>query len=484
MGNNNNSNLNVFKQPKAFYLIFSVELWERFGYYGMQGILAIFLVKQMGLSEVNAISLFASFVALVSGFVSIGGYLGDKVLGTKRTLLLGAITLMIGYSFFTFAHSNPNMVYVALATIAVGNGIFKANPSSLLSFCYSKEDPRLDGAFTMYYMSINIGAFLSMLMTPYLAANFGYSVAFSLSSIGMGITVINFILLNKWVKKYGSTPDFHKMSLIKLLASIALIIILIIASYYLLHNENITQIVLYIIATIVFFFFARETFKLQGIERLKMIVAFILIVEAIIFFILYNQMPTSINFFAFHNVSHNLFGINIEPEQYQALNPFFIMLASPLLAMFYNKVGSKFPIPYKFAVGMMLCSFAFLILPLGAKFANEQAIVSPIWLILSYLLQSVGELLVSGLGLAMVASLVSQKLMGFIMGAYQMNIALASFIAGYIASLMALPEGEISNHQSLEIYSSTFLQIGIGTFIISIIMLVLAKFLHQMIKEK
>lgn len=481
---NTSSDLNVFKQPRAFYLIFSVELWERFGYYGLQGILAIFLVKQMGLTEVNAISLFASFVALVNGFVSIGGYLGDKVLGTKRTLVIGAITLMIGYLFFAFGHSNPTIVYIGLATIAVGNGMFKANPSSLLSFCYDKKDPRLDGAFTMYYMSINIGAFFSMLMTPYLAANFGYSVAFSLSAVGMGITVLNFVFLSSWVKKYGSVPDFESVNIFKIAASIVLIIALIVISYFLLYNEHITQIVLYAIAAVVFFFFARETFRLHGIDRLKMIVAFVLIVEAIIFFVLYNQMPTSVNFFAFHNVSHSILGMDVHPEQYQALNPFFIMICSPILAIIYNKLGSKFPIPYKFAVGMMLCSFAFLVLPLGAKFANEHSIVSAYWLVLSYFLQSVGELLVSGLGLAMVASLVHEKLMGFIMGAYQMNVALASFLAGWVASFMALPEEKISSSQSLEIYSSVFLKIGIATFAIAIIMLILAKFLHGMTQEK
>lgn len=166
--------LNAFKQPKAFYLIFSIELWERFGYYGLQGIMAVYLVKQLGMSEADSITLFSSFSALVYGLVAIGGWLGDKVLGTKRVIMLGAVVLAIGYALVAWSGHDAGIVYMGMAAIAVGNGLFKANPSSLLSTCYAKDDPRLDGAFTMYYMSVNIGSFFSMLATPWLAARYGW----------------------------------------------------------------------------------------------------------------------------------------------------------------------------------------------------------------------------------------------------------------------------------------------------------------------
>lgn len=174
--------LNAFKQPKAFYLIFSIELWERFGYYGLQGIMAVYLVKQLGMSEADSITLFSSFSALVYGLVAIGGWLGDKILGTKRVIMLGAVVLAIGYALVAWSGHDAGIVYMGMAAIAVGNGLFKANPSSLLSTCYAKDDPRLDGAFTMYYMSVNIGSFFSMLATPWLAARYGWSTAFALAS--------------------------------------------------------------------------------------------------------------------------------------------------------------------------------------------------------------------------------------------------------------------------------------------------------------
>ncbi|MBW7984381.1 dipeptide/tripeptide permease DtpA [Enterobacillus tribolii] len=484
---NNNSNesisLNAFKQPKAFYLIFSIELWERFGFYGLQGIMAVYLVKMLGLSEAESITLFSSFSALVYGFVAIGGWLGDKVLGTKRVIVLGAIVLAIGYAMVAYSGHSVSLVYMGMATIAVGNGLFKANPSSLLSTCYDKNDPRLDGAFTMYYMSINIGSFFSMLATPWLAAKYGWSVAFSLSVVGMLITIVNFMFCRRWVKNQGSKPDFEPLNIGKLLATLVAVVILIAISSWLLHNQNIARWALLFISLGILAVFAKETFALQGAARRKMIVAFLLMIEAVVFFVLYSQMPTSLNFFAIHNVEHAILGIEFEPEQYQALNPFWIMVASPILAALYNKMGDRLPMPYKFAIGMVLCSGAFLVLPWGASFANEQGIVSVNWLILSYALQSIGELMISGLGLAMVAQLVPQRLMGFIMGAWFLTTAAAAIIAGKVAALTAVPSDISDAHASLAVYSHVFMQIGIATAVIAVLMLLAAPKLNRMTQD-
>ncbi|WP_279045697.1 dipeptide/tripeptide permease DtpA [Cedecea davisae] len=472
--------LNAFKQPKSFYLIFSIELWERFGYYGLQGIMAVYLVKMLGMSEADSITLFSSFSALVYGLVAIGGWLGDKVLGTKRVIMLGTIVLAIGYALVAYSGHDVSVVYIGMATIAVGNGLFKANPSSLLSTCYDKDDPRLDGAFTMYYMSINIGSFFSMLATPWLAAQYGWSTAFSLSFVGMLITLVNFIFCKKWVKNYGSKPDFAPVHFGKLLTTIVGVVVLIAVATWLLHNQGIARAVLGLVALGIVFIFGKEAFAMKGAARRKMIVAFILMVEAIVFFVLYSQMPTSLNFFAIRNVGHEIMGITFEAEQFQALNPFWIMIGSPILAAIYNKMGDRLPMPHKFAIGMLLCSLAFLVLPVGTKFANEAGIVSVNWLILSYALQSIGELMISGLGLAMVAQLVPQRLMGFIMGSWFLTTAGAAIIAGKVAGLMAVPENVTDPLLSLEVYGRVFMQIGIVTAVIAVLMLLTAPKLNRM----
>ena len=472
--------LNAFRQPKAFYLIFSIELWERFGYYGLQAILAVFLVKQLGMSESDSITLFSSFSALVYGLVAIGGWLGDKVLGTKRVIILGVIVLALGYTLVAMSGDSTRLVYFGMATIAVGSGLFKANPSSLLSTCYDKDDPRIDGAFTMFYMAINIGSLFSMMLTPWLAAKYGWNVAFSLSVIGLLITLLNFLFCQRLVKDYGSKPDFARLQFGKLLATLVGVVVLVALAAWLLHHQAIARITLGVIALGIVLVFAKEAFTLQGAARRKMIVAFLMMVEAIVFFVLYMQMPTSLNFFAIRNVEHSILGIAFEPEQFQALNPFWIMLASPLLAAVYNKLGDRLPMPHKFAIGMVLCSAAFLVLPLGAKFASDLGIVSVSWLILSYGLQSIGELMISGLGLAMVAQLVPQRLMGFIMGSWFLTTAGAAVIAGKVANLMAVPEDVTDPLQSLSVYSEVFQQIGIATAVIALLMLITAPLLNRM----
>ena len=350
--------LNAFKQPKAFYLIFSIELWERFGYYGLQGIMAVYLVKQLGMSEADSITLFSSFSALVYGLVAIGGWLGDKVLGTKRVIMLGAIVLAIGYALVAWSGHDAGIVYMGMAAIAVGNGLFKANPSSLLSTCYEKNDPRLDGAFTMYYMSVNIGSFFSMIATPWLAAKYGWSVAFALSVVGLLITIVNFAFCQRWVKQYGSKPDFEPINYRNLLLTIIGVVALIAIATWLLHNQEVARMALGVVAFGIVVIFGKEAFAMKGAARRKMIVAFILMLEAIIFFVLYSQMPTSLNFFAIRNVEHSILGLAVEPEQYQALNPFWIIIGSPILAAIYNKMGDTLPMPTKFAIGMVMCSGA------------------------------------------------------------------------------------------------------------------------------
>ncbi|MDU4093765.1 MAG: oligopeptide:H+ symporter, partial [Pantoea sp.] len=371
-------------------------------------------------------------------------------------------------------------VYIVVATIAMGSDLFKAHPASLLSTCYDKDDPRIDGAFTMFYMSINVGSLVSMMLTPWLAARYGWSVAFALSVVGLAITVINFLLCQKIVKNYGSKPDFAPLNMGKLLATLVGVVVLISIATWLLHHQFIARIVLGVIALGIVVIFAKEAFALQGAARRRMIVAFLLMIEAIVFFVPYMQMPTSLNFFAIRNVEHSILGITFEPEQYQALNPFWIMVASPILAAIYNKMGDRLPMPHKFAIGMVLCSGAFLVLPLGASFANQMGIVSVNWLILSYALQSIGELMISGLGLAMVAQLVPQRLMGFIMGSWFLTTAGAAMIAGKVANLMAVPEGVNDPLQSLAIYSDVFQKIGIATAVIAVLMMLTAPILNRM----
>ncbi|MGF1739611.1 dipeptide/tripeptide permease DtpA [Vibrio profundum] len=482
------SDLNVFKQPKPFYLIFSIEFWERFGFYGMQAILTVYLVQILGMKESTSFVLFGAFNALVYGYVAAGGWIGDKILGTKRTIMLGAAVLALGYVLLGYStansHGSTSIIYIAMGVIAVGNGLFKANPSSLLAKVYDENDSRLDGAFTMYYMAVNMGSFISMILTPIVAAKMGYGLAFGVSAVGLAITVVNFIFCQHILKGVGSPADSKKVNKTSLLLVVAGTVAVSFLSAYLLQHLSIAHSLLVVAGIAIVALYMKDAFSITGVERAKMLVAFVLMLQGIVFFVLYFQMPTSLNFFAIHSVSHDVFGIAVEPEQFQALNPMWIMLASPLLAMLYGKLGDKLSMPFKFAIGMALCATSFLVLQWSTQYGNANGIVDSNWLVASYAFQSIGELLVSGLGLAMVAQLVPQRMMGFAMGMWFLTSATASVLAGWIASLTAAPKNITNPHEILSTYGHVFGQIGWATAAIAVVTFVIAPKLTKICQAK
>lgn len=488
MANATPASSGTFNQPRAFYMIFFLELWERFGYYGLQAVLASFFVKSLGMSDAESFTIFGAFSAMVYGFVAIGGYIGDKVLGTQRTLLIGATTMMIGYVLMALAGTEKSMVYLALACVAVGNGMFKANPASLLSKLYAQDDPRLDSAFTLYYMSVNIGSFISMILVPILGGMYGLNVGFYVCAVGLLLAISNFLFFRRLVRGTDSAAGLQARNYGKLIGVVAGVAATVALSAWMLTNLKVAHGLLLIVGLSVFAIFFKEIFRSKGAERSKMVAALILMVQAIVFFTLYQQMPTSLNFFAIKNVEHQILGMAItDPETFQALNPFWIMLVSPIFAYLYSYYGSKgkdLSMPGKFATGMVLCAISFLILPLGAKFANAQGIVSVWWLVGSYFFQSVGELLISGLGLSMVAKLVPQRMVGFIMGAWFLTTAISGVTGAWVATFTAAPKGVTDPLMTLPIYADVFMKIGIVTSVIAVIMVLTVPALRRMIEKE
>ncbi|KEQ13209.1 oligopeptide:H+ symporter [Endozoicomonas numazuensis] len=480
--------LNVLKQPRPFYLIFFLELWERFGYYGLQAILAVYLVRELDIPESESFIIFGAFNALVYGLVAIGGFLGDKVLGTKRTIVFGALVLMAGYVIMAVAGKDIHMVYLALGTVAVGNGLFKANPSSLLAKCYEEGDSRLDGAFTMYYMAINIGSFISLLGVPYVADHFGWGVGFMVSAIGLLVALANYFMIRHWVADYGSEPDFKPLNYKKFAMVFVAVIAACFACAFVLNHLIIANILLTVVGTGVILIFLKEIMASAGVERGKMIVALVLMLEAIVFWVMYYQMPTSLNFFTIHNVEHVVFGFEINPVSFQSLNPFWIMVASPVLAYLYNRsgvTGKAMSMPAKFALGMALTSVSFLLIPLAAQFASAKGLVDPGWIVGTYLAQSLGELLISGLGLAMVAQLVPKRMHGFIMGAWFLTSSAASVVAGYVAGFTAVDPGQAPTAlETLPVYSHFFETMGLISAAVALVMFMTAPKLNKLMTSE
>jgi len=474
-------------RKKAFNMLFFIEFWERFGYYGLQAVLAGFFVKSLGMEDAESFVVFGAFSAMVYGYVSLGGFLGDKILGTQRTITLGAVVLMIGYAMMALAGADKTMVFLALGAIACGNGIFKANPSSLLSKLYEGDEKDLDSAFTMYYMAVNIGSFLSMLLVPIIGAQYGLSLGFMICAMGLILAVGGFLGFRYLVRGIDSPAGAEPLTMKKIVLTLIGVVVMTVFSSWLLSHLSVAHWLLFVIGVLVYGVFFKMIIQAKGAERSHMAAAMILIVEAIIFFTLYQQMPTSLNFFAIKNVEHSVLGIAIpNAEVFQTLNPFWIMLASPVLAWAYSHFGSEgkdLSMPAKFALGMLLTAASFLVVGFSANFANEAGIVSAWWLIGSYFLSSIGELLISGLGLSMISKLVPQKLIGFLMGAWFLTTSIAAILGGWVATLTTVSKDVVDPLQTLPVYSEVFTQIGLVTLGVTIIMALTVPMLNRLINK-
>ncbi|BCA96955.1 MFS transporter [Legionella antarctica] len=475
--------LTLFReQPRAFQMIFMLELWERFGFYTVQGVLALYFIRFLGYSDVASYYTFGAYSALVYGMVVIGGYLGDRVLGTKRTIVLGLIVLAVGYC--SLALTDKQHVFFALGLICVGNGLFKANPSNLLSKCYEAHDPRLHGGFTLYYMAINLGSMVALFVGPAISSRYGYSYAYFISAVGLVIGLANYWFQHQHVAHINTLADKRIISLPYWIVVLAGVFVFTELAAYLLQHVMLAKNLLWVITFIVVSIYAYLMRKECKASYMRMLVAFALMLEAVIFFTLYQQMPTSINLFAVNNVIPTFFGITIDAQSFQALNPIWIILMSPVLAYVYGKLNQKgilFSIPYKFALGMTMCAVSFLMLYFARYFYTGNGMVSSWWLISSYLFQSLGELLVSALGVAMVAELVPQRIAGFVMGMWFLTSAVAGFIGATVASYTALPTNIKPGVESLLIYTDVFAWIGIVTLIIALCMWLLSPRLSRYI---
>lgn len=466
-------------QPnKAFWVIWTIELWERFGYYGVQAIIALYFVKQLGYTEAQSFYVFGSFSAFVYGFAWIGGWVGDKYLGAKQTLVLGVIVLTLSYAGLALA--DHHTIFYALAGIIIGNSLYKANSGSLVAKIYGKGDERLDGAMTYYYMAVNIGSMVSISLVPIIAQARDWVSAFWLCAIGLFLGLMNYFIFRKFLEPIDNESNLNRFNLKRLLLVISGSSVLFLLIARLLEHTKICNLIVYTVVSGAFIYFLKIAFSLKGVERSRMLVAFVLIIQAVLFFVLYNQMPTSLTFFADHNINNNFLGWNIPAAEYQVLNPIVIVFGSPILVFIYNRFHSTHVT--KFCVGMALCAAAFLVLAIPQYVATD-GLASPMWMVLTYLLQSLGELLIAGLGLAMVAELCPTGMSGFVMGIWFLTSMLAGPLGAWVGAMTVPPVGSehLTAIASMHLYGTVFLKIGLVTAFVALLMWLKRPWLNRFI---
>ncbi len=468
-------------QRRSFTTIFLIEMWERFGFYGMQALIVYYMVQRLGWADERATLVWGAAAALIYVAPAIGGWIGDKVLGTRRTMLLGAAVLTVGYSLMVVPGQNDWFLFFALSVIVVGNGLFKANAGNLVRKIYEGDDSRIDSAFTIYYMAVNLGAMISQLLTPWLkdyvnetyGNELGWHVAFAVCAIGLLLGLVNYWLMRRTMDHIGSEPDDLPLNWGKLGAVLLGSVAFIFMSAYILEHQGVARAFVYLAGVVVIGIFAYLISTGQRNERAGLIAALVLTVQSVFYFIFYQQMSTSLALFALRNVdpAFIVFGIHLwdwSPAQFQAFNPIWVFLLSPILAWAYTKAGDKgkdLSIAAKFAWGFVLVAAGFFIYGSSTFMADETGKVSSWLMVWGYGAISLGELLVSGLGLAMIARYVPARMGGFMMGAYFVASGVSQYLGGLVATFAAVPQNITNPLESLPIYTSLFNKLGIAALV-------------------
>ena len=483
-------------QTRSFATVFLIEMWERFGFYGMQALIVYYMVQRQGFSDTRANLVWGAASALIYVAPAIGGWVGDKILGTRRTMLMGAVILSLGYALMTVPTENTWALFGALSVIVVGNGLFKPNAGNLVRKIYEGDDARIDSAFTMYYMAVNVGSTFSMLLTPWIkdyvnatwGNNFGWHAAFGVCAIGLLIGLGNYALMHKAMQHIGSEPDerpAHRGHLLLVLAAGALFAA---GSAVLLNYEVLAKIFVYGAGIVLLGIFIHLITKSHRSERAGLIAALVLVVQTIFFFIFYQQMSTSLALFALRNVdwTQTLFGMHLfvwNPAQYQALNPIWIFVLSPILAWMYTSAGKRgkdLSIAAKFALGFAMVALGFFIYGAAGHYAGADGKTSSWVMIWGYGLYSLGELLVSGLGLAMIARYVPARMGGFMMGAYFVAVGISMYLGGVVANFASVPHDITDPLKTLPIYTALFNRLGWAAIVCTLIAITLLPLMKRL----
>ncbi|MES2296929.1 MAG: oligopeptide:H+ symporter [Pseudomonadota bacterium] len=475
-----------YTQTRSFMTVVLIELWERFGYYGMQALIVYFMVGPLKFEDSHANLVWGACAALIYVAPAIGGWIGDKVLGTRRTMIIGAVILTIGYALMAVPTESTTFLFYSLGVVVVGNGLFKPNTGNLVRKIYEGDDSKIDSAFTIYYMAVNVGSTFSMLLTPWIkeyvnttyGGNLGWHVAFAACSAGLLVGLANIMVMRHTLDHIGSAPDALPVDKKKLLMVLAASGCAIVFSAMVLEHRELARAFVYLAGFVVLGIFIYLIQKSEPSERAGLIAALVLTLQTVFFFIFYQQMSTSLSLFALRNVDldQQLFGIHLftwDPAQYQALNAIWIMIMSPILAIIYSKAGAAkkdLSIAAKFAIGFATVAIGFFIYGMSAQFAVGGKTSS--WIMIAgYGLYSLGELLVSGLGLAMIARYVPARMGGFMMGAWFVATGISQYLGGVVANYASVPKDITDPLQTMEIYTSLFNKLGFAAIACTLIAL-------------
>jgi POT family proton-dependent oligopeptide transporter len=456
-----------FGHPSGLSTLFFTEMWERFSYYGMRALLMLYMTSKLvdgglGFDEKYASVIYATYVSSVWYLPLVGGWLADKVLGARRAVLIGGIIIACGH--YSMAFDSIPTFYAALILIAFGTGLLKPNISTMVGQLYSLEDKRRDAGFSIFYMGINLGAFISPFITGFLGqsarfksviTSIGLNPAhswhwgFAAAGVGMTIGVIQYVLGGRRLGTAGTKPikadntSTSKNSLDVVTSVLAVVGALLGAGFGYRFDSGWLTVPFWTVCGYFVGYLVGTTRLLKGEELMRVLVIYILVLFSIIFWMTYEQAGSSMTLFADRLTRNQIFGWSFPSSWWQSLPAIFVIFLAPPFAFLWQRMGDRQPSsPAKFALGLFFAGIAFVVLTCAARLTGAGR-VSPLWLLVVYFIQTLGEMCLSPVGLSTITKLSPTRMVGLMMGVWFLSISVGSFIAGRTGQLFVAGTPEV-----------------------------------------
>ncbi len=482
------------KYPKQLWYLFLVEMWERFCFYGMRGVLTIFMADQvlgLSLSDKEANLKYGAIQAFVYAFTFIGGIFADKILGFKKSLVFGGIVMIAGNLLIAF--SPQEMFYLGITLSIVGTGFFKPNISSMVGELYKEGDSRRDAGFGLFYSGINIGALLGGAICVYFGTSkdYGWSYSFLSAAVVMFIGLITFMLTKKSLGPIGDSPLLELPKSKRNTKEIAVYIgslVSIPLIFMMIKNTDYTDYFMYTIGPLAIFYFLFETYKEKEIKaQKKLLAAFIFIIFSIIFWAFFEQSGGSLALFAQDNLHPKLLFFEINPNIVNnTANSLFVIVFSPILGLLWLGMAKRKIEPntvVKFGLGFLFLAAAFYVFYYTKFFADAQGLTSLNIFTLAYLVITFGELCLSPIGLSIMTKLSPKRLSGMMMGMWFLASAYGQYAAGLLGAGMSSPDENASLLTKLQSYTDGYYQLAIYALISGVVLIVFTPLIKKLMQE-
>ena len=454
--------------PKGLYFVFTTAMSERISYYGMRAIFTLYLIKALLMDKELASSIYGNYTGLVYLTTLIGGYVADRYWGMRRSILWGAILMLAGQMFMFFSalyYQNSELahwlMYIGLASLIFGNGFFKPNITTMVGSLYEPGDKRLDAAYTIFYMGVNVGAFIAPLLAGYLGdtgnpADFKWG--FLAAAVGMFLSLILFI---GWKNKFLIGPNGEQLGLvaaskvesnksekdkapaksssqnIKEFIIWAFGLVALFSLFHFAFEFDLIGVFIFSLCIIIPAYVITDR-SLTKIEKQRIAVIYMIAFFVIFFWAAFEQAGASLTYFADEQTNRDIFGWTMPASYFQSFNPVFVVVFAPLMSWLWLKLGSKNmepASPTKQAMGLFLLSVGYLVIALGVHGVEPGVKVSIMWLTGLYFIHSMGELMLSPIGLSMVNKLAPIRFASLLMGIWYLSMATANKFAGMLSGL-------------------------------------------------